>query len=35
VSGVEAHRARIQQKLGRSARAELVGYALEHDLLDR
>jgi two-component system response regulator NreC len=30
---VETHRAHIQQKLGRTARAELVRYALEHRLL--
>ena len=31
---VESHRAHIQQKLGLSGRAELVRYALEHDLVD-
>ena len=31
---VETHRAHIQQKLGRSSRAELVRYALEHKLVD-
>ena len=31
---VESHRAHIQQKLRRSTRAELVRYALDHDLLD-
>lgn len=31
---VETHRAHIQQKLRRTTRAELVGYALEHGLLD-
>ena len=31
---VETHRAHIQQKLGRSTRAELVRYALEHHLLE-
>jgi two-component system response regulator NreC len=31
---VETHRAHIQQKLRRSSRAELVRYALEHDLVD-
>jgi two-component system response regulator NreC len=30
---VETHRAHIQQKLRRSSRAELVRYALEHDLV--
>lgn len=34
VRTVETHRAHIQQKLGRSTRAELVRYALDHDLLD-
>jgi two-component system, NarL family, response regulator NreC len=34
VRTVETHRARIQQKLGRSTRAELVRYALDHALLD-
>jgi len=34
VRTVESHRAHIQQKLRRSTRAELVGYALEHDLVD-
>jgi two-component system, NarL family, response regulator NreC len=33
VRTVESHRAHIQQKLGRSSRAELVRYALDHDLL--
>ena len=33
VRTVESHRARIQQKLDTSSRAELVSYALEHDLL--
>ena len=32
---VETHRAHIQQKLGVSTRAELVRYALDHDLIDR
>jgi two-component system, NarL family, response regulator NreC len=32
---VESHRAHIQQKLRRSTRAELVRYALDHNLLDR
>lgn len=31
---VESYRARIQQKTGRSSRAELVRYALDHGLLD-
>jgi two-component system response regulator NreC len=31
---VETHRAHIQQKLRRSSRAELVRYALEHNLVD-
>ncbi len=31
---IEAHRLHIQQKLDRSSRAELVGYALEHGLID-
>jgi two-component system response regulator NreC len=35
VRTVETHRARIQQKLGSSTRAELVRYALDHDLIDR
>ncbi len=35
VRTVETHRARIQQKLGVSSRAELVRYALDHDLIDR
>jgi two-component system response regulator NreC len=34
VRTVESHRAHIQQKLCLSTRAELVRYALEHDLLD-
>lgn len=34
VRTVESHRAHIQQKLGRTTRAELVAYAREHDLLD-
>jgi two-component system response regulator NreC len=33
VRTVETHRAHIQQKLRRSSRAELVGYALEHGLI--
>jgi two-component system response regulator NreC len=35
VRTVETHRAHIQQKLGMSSRAELVGYALDNDLVDR
>jgi two-component system response regulator NreC len=31
---VETHRAHIQQKLRRNSRAELVRYALEHNLVD-
>jgi two-component system response regulator NreC len=31
---VESHRAHIQQKLGLSARSELVRYALDHDLVE-
>jgi two-component system response regulator NreC len=34
VRTVESHRAHIQQKLGRSTRAELVRYALDHRLVD-
>ncbi|MGI9098113.1 MAG: response regulator [Solirubrobacteraceae bacterium] len=34
VRTVETHRAHIQQKLGRSTRAELVRYALDHGLLE-
>ncbi len=34
VRTVETHRSHIQQKLGRSTRSELVGYALEHGLVD-
>jgi two-component system, NarL family, response regulator NreC len=34
VRTVESHRAHIQQKLRRSSRAELVRYALAHDLID-
>ena len=33
VRTVESHRAHIQQKLGRNTRAELVRYALDHDLI--
>lgn len=35
VRTVETHRAHIQQKLGLSTRAELVRYALDHDLIER
>jgi two-component system response regulator NreC len=35
VRTVETHRAHIQQKLRRSTRAELVGYALERGLVER
>ncbi len=34
VRTVETHRAHVQQKLGRTSRAELVRYAIEHGLLD-
>jgi two-component system response regulator NreC len=34
VRTVESHRAHIQQKIGRTTRAELVAYATEHSLLD-
>ena len=34
VRTVESHRAHIQQKAGRSTRAELAAYAREHGLLD-
>jgi two-component system response regulator NreC len=34
VRTVETHRAHIQQKLGRSSRAELVRYALDNDLIE-
>jgi len=34
VRTIETHRAHIQSKLNRSSRAELVGYALEHKLLN-
>jgi two-component system response regulator NreC len=33
VRTVESHRAHIQQKLGRTSRADLVAYARDHDLL--
>jgi two-component system response regulator NreC len=35
VRTVETHRANIQRKTGLSTRAELVAYALEHDLVER
>jgi two-component system response regulator NreC len=35
VRTVETHRAHIQQKTRRTTRAELVGYALEHGMLER
>jgi hypothetical protein len=35
VRAVETHRAHIQQKLGRSSRAQLVRYALDNDLIER
>jgi two-component system response regulator NreC len=34
VRTVETHRAHIQQKIGRSTRAELVRYALDHHLVE-
>lgn len=34
VRTVESHRAHIQQKVGRSSRAELVRYAVEHGLVE-
>jgi two-component system, NarL family, response regulator NreC len=34
VRTVESHRARIQRKLGRSTRAQLVRYALDHGVVD-
>jgi two-component system response regulator NreC len=34
VRTVESHRAHVQQKLGRTSRAELVRYALDHGMLD-
>jgi two-component system response regulator NreC len=34
VRTVESHRARIQQKTGRTSRADLVAYANEHQMLD-
>lgn len=35
VRTVETHRNHIQQKLGLRTRAELVGYALDHDMVSR
>lgn len=35
VRTVESHRARVQQKTGLSTRAELVRYALDHDIVER
>lgn len=35
VRTVETHRSHIHRKLGLSTRAELVRYALDHDLIDR
>ena len=34
VRTVETHRSHIQRKLGRTTRADLVRYAIEHDLID-
>lgn len=34
VRTIESHRAHIQQKTGRSSRAELVRYALDHELVE-
>ena len=34
VRTVETHRSHIQRKLGRTTRAELVRYSIEHGLLD-
>jgi len=35
VRTVESHRAHIQQKIGRTTRAELVGYAIDRGLLEQ
>jgi two-component system response regulator NreC len=35
VRTVESHRARVQQKTGLTTRAELVRYALEHEIVER
>ena len=35
VRTVETHRSNIQRKTGMSTRAELIAYALEHDLVER
>lgn len=35
VRTVESHRTHIQQKMGFGSRAELVGFALDHDLIER
>jgi len=35
VRTVETHRANIQRKTGLTTRAELVAYALDHDLVER
>jgi two-component system response regulator NreC len=35
VRTIETHRANIQRKTGLSTRAELIAYALEHDLVER
>ena len=35
VRTVESHRARLQRKLGRSKRSDLVEYALERGLIER
>ena len=35
VRTVETHRANIQRKTGLSTRAELIAYAIEHNLVER
>jgi two-component system response regulator NreC len=35
VRTIETHRAHIQQKLGLTTRAELVGFAFDNDLIER